>query len=191
MSSSPIIIESLKRLVEEGFNTGVVALIEHQVLCQAIIQRAIKGYTAHPRDDVLDLATQLLPRGESLYQLYTETLACMSRQKVDDLEQISSNLAVCAQSLESTAVKALASMVDSPLAARAQVEHTIGMRYAQLLEAAETLERSGVITVRHSGSLANLTSKPLGPLSAFYDKAQAIVANRQESAYAARPRMAA
>jgi hypothetical protein len=190
-SSNPVNLESLKRLAGDGFNTGVLALLEHQALSQAIALRSLKGYDAHPREEVMALAEQVLPTGDSLFQLYTETMAGMSKHQVDDLEQVSSNLAVCAAALETAAVRTLAKLSGAPTRDKAQGEQVIGERYAQLLEAAQLIENTGVISVRQAGALANLTSRPTGPLSAFYDKACAIVADRQQNSALYRPRMAA
>ena len=192
MSSTPVNLPALRQLANEGFNTGVLAILEHRALTQAIARRELKGYTAHPADEVKQLAESMLPQGEQLYLLYTQTRAGLDKQQVQDLEQVSRNLSTCAQHLESAAARALASTKDSGLAVQASAMQVVGERYAQLIEAAQELERSGIISVTPAlqGRLANLTSRPVNsPLSPFYDKAQALLAERQH--VAPRQRMAA
>ncbi|MEJ8837704.1 hypothetical protein [Ramlibacter sp. AN1133] len=185
--SSPVNLSSLCRLADEGFNAGVLALIEHRVLSQAIALREMKGFTAHPAIEVRQLAESLLPVGEQLYLLYTQTKAGMARGPVQDLEAVSRNLALCAERLEATAVRSIVATQGRPLADRARAEQALGERYARLLEAARELESSGVIPVTLEFDLANLGRQPTGPLSPFYDKAVAILAERQSKA----PRMRA
>ena len=62
--------------------------------------------------------------------------------------------------------------------------------YAQLMQAAHTMEHSGVIPVHLKGKLSSLTDRPDGPLRAFYDKALAISASQSSDADASqlRPR---
>lgn len=187
MTSTPVNLLPLRQLADEGFNTGVLALLEHRALSQAIAMREMKGYTAHPADEVKQLAQTLLPQGAALYMLYTQTRASMDKQQVQDLEEVSRNLSGCAERLESAAVRTLAATAAAPLAQKAAAMHVVGERYAQLIEAAQELERSGMISVSLKGRLSNLTARPTGPLSPFYDKACAILAQREQNA----PRMRA
>lgn len=182
MSSTPVCLPILRQLASEGFNTGVLALLEHRALSQAVAMREMKGFTAHPAQDVKDLASTLLPAGEQLYLLYTQTRASMDKQDLQDLEEVSRNISMCAKHLEATAVRATVTTEGAHLAARAAAEQVVGERYALLIEAAQELERSGVIPVSLHGRLANLTARPSGPLSPFYDKAVAILAERQHNA---------
>jgi hypothetical protein len=187
MSSTPLNLPALRQLADEGFNMGVLALLEHRALSQAIAVRELKGFTAHPSDEVKQFAQSLLPQGAQLYTLYTQTRATMDKQQLQDLEAVARNLSTCAASLETSAARVLVLTASASMPQQAAAMQVIGERYAQLMEAAQELERSGVVSVSLHGRLASLTTRPDGPLSPFHDKACAILAQRERSA----PRMRA
>lgn len=185
MTSTPLNLPALRQLADEGFNTGVLAVLEHRGFSQAIAMRELKGFTAHPADEVKQFAQSLLPQGAQLYMLYTQTRAGMDKEQLQDLEAVARNLSSCAARLESSAARVLVVTAAATMPQQAQAMQVIGERYAQLIEAAQELERSGVVYVSLKGRLSSLTSPPDGPLSPFHDKACAILAQRQQSA----PRM--
>jgi hypothetical protein len=191
MSSTPVSLPTLRGLVDEGFNSGVLALLEHRAMAQAVAMREVQGHTVHTSEQVRGLANELLPPKGSmkLYQLYTETAASMSRQPVEDLEEVSRNLSTCANALEGQAAKTLATAKGLPLDRAMSLHSAVAERYAELLQAARALESAGHISVTQQGRLANLSTRPSGPLSAFFDKAESILQSRQVSS--ARMRMLA
>lgn len=190
MTSTLLNLPSLRRLSSEGFNAGVLLLIEQNALSQAIAMRSLKGYEVHPSTEVWALAETLVPQGEQLYQMYNEAMTAVNSRPVEELEGASHALALYAESLERTAVRALAHRPPT-LPQIAAVEQAVGQCYAMVLESAQKLQESGIISVRQTGRLASLTERPTGPLSAFYDKACAILSHRQHQASALRPRAAA
>lgn len=180
MSTSPIILPRLRQMESEGANLGVLALIQERAVSQAIALREAKGYTAHPRDEVVGLADGNLPRGEELNQLYLETRAGSAREPLADLQRAGQTLAMAAENLERTAFRMQAKGL--PLAEFAKVQQVVGERYAQIMEGAKLLEERGVVPVHQTGKLSALTARPQGPLANYFDKAQALVQQRSEQA---------
>lgn len=172
----------MRILANQGFNVAVLAAIEQRLLMQAIAQREQKGLVDHPSDALHDHAERLMPQGAQLYMLYTEVRGGMARQPLQDLEEISRNLELAASHLEKAAVKNLVVTEALPLGDKVAARAGIATRYAQLLEAARTLEESGVVPVFQRGRLANLTDRPAGPLLPYYDKACTLLEDRQSKA---------
>lgn len=173
MTSTIVRIAQLQVMASRGYDLSVLSAIEHAAMAQAVGMREAKGLRAHSADDVLALAGSLVPSGAQLDQLYMETLSHLREKPLQTLERIADQLGSAAAALEQIAARSAARAVT--LAQFAKIQGAIGQRYAQLIQAAQTLERAGVVPVHLQGRLANLSERPDGPLSIFYDKAVALV----------------
>lgn len=170
----------LKPLLEisEGRNLTTLLLIQNDMIRLAIEQLAISGEYEPSAADVMRHAQALLPEGQSLTQMYARRHAEIAQRPVADLEAVSRHLSVCAKSLERIAGRVLAN--HPPLAVMAEAEHTIATRYAQILQSSHDLEGLGVIGISQRDQIEKLTDRPDGPLSAFFDKAQVLLAHNQQ-----------
>ena len=188
MSSTILHSPELQRMAAKGYDLAVLSTIEESALMQAVEMRELKGLCAHPADEVRKLAHALVPNGVHLDQLYVQTLANMRGKPLQTLQRVADHLAAAATGLEQTAARATTRPVT--LAQFGKIQGAIGARYAQLMQAAHTMEHSGVIPVHLKGKLSSLTDRPDGPLRAFYDKALAISASQSSDADASqlRPR---
>jgi len=176
MNTSPIWMPALKKLAEEHYDVAVLERIQSEATNQAVENRMLKGMSIDGVDamkSVLDEANALLPGGLDLQSLYFQRRANLALTDIQDLEATAETLVMCAEQLEKISSKVLARNLD--VATFAQVEHSIGERYAQLIRGARTLEDAGVVSVLHFDRLVKLTERPFGPLSAFFDKAMALV----------------
>ncbi|HWS25829.1 MAG TPA: hypothetical protein VN259_04565 [Xanthomonadales bacterium] len=173
MASTIVRISQLQVMASRGYDLSVLSAIEHAAIAQAVDMREARGLRAHPGDEVLALAGTLVPGGAQLDQLYMETLSHLREKPLQTLERIADQLGSAAAALEQTAARSAARPVT--LAQFAKIQGAIGQRYAQLIQAAQTLERAGVVPVYLQGRLANLSQRPDGPLGIFYDKAVALI----------------
>ncbi len=160
-------------MASRGYDLTVLSAIEHSALTQAVDMREAKGFRAHSTDEVRALAGTLVPTGAQLDQLYVETLCGLRSKPLQTLQRIADHLGTAAASLEQTAARSASRPVT--LSQFGRIQGAIGQRYAQLIQAAQTLERAGVVPVHLQGRLANLTDRPDGPLRIFYDKAIALM----------------
>lgn len=178
MASTILQIPQLQLMASRGYDLAVLSTIEEAALTQAIDLRESKGLTAHPTDEVRALAVSLVPNGVRLEQLYVETLSGLRGKPLQTLQRVADHLSVAAAGLEQTAARSASRPVT--LGQFGKIQGAIGMRYAQLIQAAQTLERAGVVPTHLHGRLANLTQRPDGPLRPFYDKAFALVSETGE-----------
>ena len=172
MSSTILRSEALQKLANKGYDLAVLSAIEQSAFEQAIEMRELKGLQAHPAEEVCHLANALIPTGVRLDQLYVETLAGLRGKPLQTLQRVADQLAGAAQGLERTAARAASRPVT--LAQFGKIQGAISSRYAQLIQAARTMESSGIIAVHLRGRLSKLSDPPDGPLLTFYDKALAI-----------------
>lgn len=178
MSSITTIVKlpRLQALAARGYDLAVLAAIEDAALSQALDMRESKAMTQHPAQEVRSLADSIVPSGAHLDQLYVETLSSLRTKPLRTLQRIADHLGAAAAALEQTAARSASRPVT--LGQFARIQGGIGRRYAQLIEAAQTLERAGVVPVHLQGRLSQITDRPEGPLRPFYDKALAFVAAR-------------
>jgi len=183
-SSTPLRLAALQELAAQHYDIGVLTMMQNDVLFQSIEEMQLMGAQDPAPNQVLGRADMLLPKGMGLQQMYFRRYASLTSAPVEELESTSSSLTLCAKHLEAIAARSLTK--DQPLPAVASAYQVIGQRYAQLIQAARTLEDHGVISVSHAHRLSKLSDRPIGPLAHFYDKAIALLEH-----HAPRARMAA
>lgn len=183
-SSTPLRLAALQELADQHFDVGVLTMMQNDVMFLAIEEMQIHGLQDPSPIQVLARAEQMLPKAAGLQQMYFRRYASLASAPIEDLEAAASNLTLCAKHLEAIAARNLSK--DQPLPAMANAMQVIGQRYAQLIQAARTLEERGVISVSHAQRLDKLSDRPDGPLEPFYDKAIALLDH-----HAPRTRMAA
>ncbi len=184
-SSTPLRLAALRELADQHYDISVLTLIQRGVVVAAIEEMQLNGIENPQAEAIRARAAQMLPEGYALTQMYFRRFAEMSSTPIEVLESTSSCLTFCAKHLEGIAARNLAQ--DQALPDFANAMQSIGHRYAQLIQAARTLEDNGVISVSHTQRLAKLVDRPEGPLEPFYDKALALLDHHQ----APRDRMAA
>ena len=172
-------IPALAKLHQSGFNPLVLRAIEDNAMMQAIDLRLMKGIATHPSDEVNRFAATLLPQGAALHQLYHETKASIRDYPAQELFLFSEHLERVAGDLEFAGARILAANKDDALTVGqfAQAQQSLSERYADIIDAAESIEKAGGMPPTHQFSL--LTERPDGPLEPFYDKARALLQNRQ------------
>lgn len=183
-STTPLRIPVLIELANEHYDVAILAMIQFDLMVQAMETRALMGEDM-VGDAIMRDVEDLLPKGFALQQLYFQRYAALSRAPIEEVESISSTLAVCASNLERTAARV--GLRQMTVGDRAKAEDVIAQRYAQLIRASRTIEERGVISLHHSVRLDRLLTRPTGPLEAFFDKAMTLVSAQQ----APRMRMAA
>src|SRR3989344_1479357 len=147
-------IPALAKLHQAGFNPLVLRAIEDNAMMQAVEMRLMGGFAAHSTEDVVRTASDLQPFSEHLGRV--------------------------AEDLEFAGARLLAANKGGITVERfAQAQQTLSERYADIIDAAQQIEKAGGPAPFHQLSL--LTERPEGPLEAFYDKAQALLQSRQSA----------
>ncbi len=178
--TSALQIPALAKLQKAGFNPLVLRAMEDNAMMQAIEMRLMKGISAHPSNEVTQFAESLLPQGEQLHSLYAQTKADIRDFPAQDLQMYSEHLQRVAGDLEFAGARLLAANADgATVSSFAQAQHSLSERYADIIDAAQQIEKAGGPAPIHQLSL--LTERPDGPLEAFYDKAQALLRERQQT----------
>lgn len=188
-SSTPLKLSGLRDLADMHYDVGVLSLMQTDVLLQCIETMQLTGNGRPMPQQVLEQAELALPSGSALQQMYFRRYAALTSEPVERLEATARHLARCAQHLEGIAARDLSKR---PLAdgghpiSMDTAAQIISQRYAQLIQAATTLEQHGVISVTHSERITGVAERPDGPLAPYFDKAMALVQHQVQ-----RPRMAA
>lgn len=171
-------IPALAKLHQSGFNPLVLRTIEDNAVMQAVEMRMSKGIFAHPGDELMRFAASLLPQGVSLHQLYAETKSAMRDHPIEELQLFSDHLERVASDLEFSATRLMADnqAAGATVGQFAAAQHTLAERYADIIDAANTLQSQAGMQPIHM--LAPITERPNGALEPFYDKALALLAQR-------------
>lgn len=185
-SSASLLTPGLQQLADMGFDRAVLLSIENKAMSEAVALREIKGDATHSDEEIRSLAKTLVPTGLTLREAYASMDRSMSSQSMQTLQRVAHQLEQAAGGLERIAARSAARPMK--LAEFALVQQSIGTRYASLLQAAQTLERSGLIPVFLRRDLSQLTARPDGPLEPFYDKALTLIDERTNHQPAARAR---
>jgi len=173
-------IPALAKLHQAGFNPLVLRAIEDNAMMQAVEMRLMGGFAAHSTEDVVRTASDLLPQGAQLQALYAQTKADIRDYPTQELQLFSEHLGRVAEDLEFAGARLLAANKGGITVERfAQAQQTLSERYADIIDAAQQIEKAGGPAPFHQLSL--LTERPEGPLEAFYDKAQALLQSRQSA----------
>lgn len=189
MSSTPLRLQGLRKLADEGFNLAALLLIQERLTQQVIAVRQARGLTEHPHEQVIAEAQAALPRDAGLYRLYNDARTLINVQEVRDLEKIANDISMSAELLELAAANMEERREGMTLRAFANVQQHLAQRLAQLVEGAKALEERGVVSVtRRLGAITN--PNPDTPMGRLFVKAQALMSVR-EGMPAARMRLAA
>jgi hypothetical protein len=179
-------IKAIQELAEKGFNTSALLEMERVAYTQAAA--TLPG--ASP-EVIAREAANCLPQGAKLHNYYVQTLSGLNTAPLFRLEEFADEIGDKVRLLESAYVKELVKDSAAPLAAKSRLQGAVAEQYATLLEAARDLEQRSVISVVRSSRLQAVTEPSDGPLGAIYNKALAILNQRNSLGETTRLRMQA
>lgn len=168
-------LPALQKLHRAGYSPIVLREIEDDLVMQAVETRMIEGHLFDTRDDLLSVAGGLIPQGDRLLALYSETARGMGESSAEDLAMISEHIEQATYALESVAAKAQAQLDSNTIQGerRHQVTRAIGLRLADLMDAAEQVKSKGGPPSIFNLNVVSADERPDGPLGAFYEVAVA------------------
>jgi hypothetical protein len=172
-NATPLIISALAQMEQQGFNRNALLLMQQNLISMAV--RVSEPNT--PSEKLIDLATSF--SSEKTYLAYSQALVEKNRHSVRELETVARHLQWIEKHLERQYAISLAK--DIPLSKFAQQQGAITNVYAGLIDACRDLEKSGVVPVSNSKTLAAISEKSDGPLGEIHQKALAVLDAQEQS----------
>lgn len=177
MNAAVFTLKPIRDLANKGFKPSALLKMEQDAYMQARM-----ALPDAPPEVIAQEAENNLPKGDLLHSYYTQTLSRLMTATLREVTDMADQISLKASALEAAYVRKLASNQDVSLAEKAKLQGAVAQEYATMLAIAQDLEERNIITVAQAPRLQSLTEQPDGPLLDVYQKAIAILNERQQQA---------